>query len=354
MWARLCVVFGALLMVASGAVIAGGRLVLARYSSPIQGGDLLDPNARANNHGQVHPNQAINILMLGIDARDGINEPIRADSIIILNIPKEHDRAYLVSVPRDLIVEIPANPPVKKYPSHERVNAAFPYGSKDGRDLDAGFRLLSKTLTNLVGVKFDAAAIIDFDGFQAVVKALGGVDMCVDQRVQSIHIGYAPDGTTRKIQRGDRPVVYEPGCYHMKPWQALDYVRQRHTTDSDYARQRHQQQFLKAIFKEAASKGMIADPRKLDAVIRAAGKALRLDNGGIDIGEWMWALKGIGSSDLAMLKTAGHSVFTNPAVPSTYQGEELEPAGRELFDALRDNTMDQFMATHPELVNQEA
>jgi LCP family protein required for cell wall assembly len=346
-------VLGALLMVASGVVIAGGRFVLSRYTAPIQGGNLLNPDARQENHGRVHPNQPVNILLLGIDARAGINEPIRADSIIVLHIPKEHDRAYLVSVPRDLIVEIPANPPIKQYPSHERVNAAFPYGSKDGRDLDAGFRMVSSTLTKLMGIKFDAAAIVDFEGFQAVVKALGGVTLCVDQRVESIHIGYDKDGNARKKQNGDRPVVYEVGCQAMKPWQALDYVRQRHTSEADYARQRHQQQFLKAIFKQAASKGMVSDPRKLDAVVLAAGKALRLDTGGIDIGEWMWAMKDIGQGDLVMLKTAGRSVFSNPSDPSTYKGEALEPAGQELFDALHANTLDQFVVTHQELINRD-
>jgi hypothetical protein len=139
----------------------------------------------------------------------------------------------------------------------------------------------------------------------------------------------------------------------MEPWQALDYVRQRHTADSDYARQRHQQQFLKAIFRKASSKGMISDPRKLDAVIRAAGKALKLDDGRIPIDEWLWAMKGIGEGDIVMLKTAGRSAFGNPNDPSSYKGEELEPAGRELFDALRDNTVDQFMVSHPELVNRD-
>jgi len=353
LWARLCVVFGALLMMSSGLMIAGGKLVLSRYSSSIKGGDLINPEARSDNHGRVRPDKPVNILLLGIDARVNNGEPIRADSIIVLHIPKEHDRAYLVSVPRDLIVEIPANPPVKRLPSHERINAAFADGSKDGRDLDAGFRLLSTTLYRLIGVKFDAGAIIDFEGFKAVVEALGGVTMCVDQRVESIHVGYDKNGKPRGKQPGDKPVVYEPGCYHMAPWQALDYVRQRHTNEGDYARQRHQQQFLKAIFREAASKGMISDPKKLDSVVLAAGQALKLDDGGVSIGEWLWAMKSIREGDIVMLKTAGHGLFTNIYDINTYKGEELEPAGRELFDALRDNKVDQFMLAHPELVNRD-
>src|SRR6266540_4690383 len=95
-------------MISSGLRIAGGKLVLSRYSSSIKGGDLINPEARSDNHGRVRPDKPVNILLLGIDARVNNGEPIRADSIIVLHIPKEHDRAYLVSVPRDLIVEIPA------------------------------------------------------------------------------------------------------------------------------------------------------------------------------------------------------------------------------------------------------
>lgn len=353
LWAQLFVVFGALLMVASGVVIAGGKYALSRYTAPIGGGTFIPPDARNDNHGAVHPNQPVNVLMLGIDARPNNGEPIRADSIIILHVPKAHDRAYLVSIPRDLMVEIPPNPPLRRQSTHDRVNAAFPLGSKDGRDLDAGSQLLSRTITNLVGIKFDAGAIIDFEGFRDVVQALDGIDMCVDQRTESIHVGLDKNGNPRAKQPGDKPVVYEPGCRHFAPWAALDYVRQRHLNEGDYARQRHQQQFLKAIFKKALSRGMITDPRKFDAVVRAAGKALKLDTGGVDIGEWLWAMKGIGQSDVVMLKTAGHGTFGNVNDPSTYRGEELDPPGRELFEALRLDRVDEFMVSHPELVNQD-
>src|SRR5262249_11808040 len=104
---------------------------------------------------------------------------------------------------------------------------------------------------------------------------------------------------------------------------------------------------------KALSRGMISDPGKLDAVIKAAGKALRVDTGGIDIAEWLWAMRGIGEGDLVMLRTAGHGTVSNPNDTNTYQGEVLDPAGSELFDALRDDKLDEFQAVHPELVNSD-
>jgi LCP family protein required for cell wall assembly len=353
LWARLFVIFGALLMVASGVVIAGGRYVLSRYTAGIGGGNFLPNEVRNDNHGEVRPNQPVNVLLLGLDTRPNNGEPIRSDSIIILHIPKTHDRAYLVSIPRDLRVDIPPFPPIRHQTVNDRINAAFPFGSRDGRDIDAGVQLMSLTIHKLVGIKFDAGATIDFEGFRDVVQAMDGIDMCVDQRTESIHVGLDKNGHPRAKQPGDKPVIYEVGCRHFAPWAALDYVRQRHLNEGDYARQRHQQQFLKAIFHKALSRGMISDPLKLDAVIKAAGKALRLDTGGIDVAEWLWAMKGIGEGDLVMLKTAGHSVFNNPNDPNSYQGEALDPAGRELFDALRDDKLDEFQVSHPELVNSD-
>ena len=96
----------------------------------------------------------------------------------------------------------------------------------------AGARLLSATLHRLTGIRFDGAALIDFSGFRKVIDLLGGVQMCVDTEVRSIHT--------------DR--VFPPGCQQMDGAQALDYVRQRYDLPGgDYDRQRHQQQLLRAM-----------------------------------------------------------------------------------------------------------
>src|SRR5205823_5729871 len=138
---------------------------------------------------------------------------------------------------------------------------------------------------------FDGAAVVDFGGFNKVVDQLGGVYMCVDERTESQHIGHdkdgkflapwtGPDGSYRNY--ASTPEVYEVGCRHMAPWQALDYARQRKSIpDGDYGRQRHQQQLLKAIFDEARHQGVATSPRKLDAMIRAVGSSLTVDFGDV-------------------------------------------------------------------------
>src|SRR5207245_2014286 len=121
----------------------------------------------------------------------------------------------------------------------------------------------------------NAGAIVNFAGFESVVQALRGVDMCIDQKVTSIHLN--AQGRDLKTAGGP-PAVYLPGCRHLEPWQALDYVRQRHLRDGDYDRQRHQQQFLKALAKKAMSSGM-SDPIGLDRVLVSVAHTLTVDPG---------------------------------------------------------------------------
>src|SRR4029079_8691398 len=106
--------------------------------------------------------------------------------------------------------------------------------------------------------------------------------------------------------RGITPQVYEPGCQHLAAWQALDYVRQRELIpDGDYGRQRHQQQFLRAVMKEGTSTGVLNNPLKLDAVLRSAGQAVTFDGGGVSIDNWIFTLKGLSANDVVMIKTNG-------------------------------------------------
>src|SRR4029453_381880 len=114
----------------------------------------------------------------------------------------------------------------------------------------------------------------------------GGVDMCVDEEVYSIHYDRngkkvypdLPDGVGKH---------YPVGCYHMEDWEALDFARQRHLQDGDYGRQRHQQQLLKAIVAKMTTAGVITDLGKIQELQQAAGDLLTLDLGGVPVEEWL-------------------------------------------------------------------
>jgi polyisoprenyl-teichoic acid--peptidoglycan teichoic acid transferase len=231
LWARLLVIFGGLLMLTSGGVIFGINLLVAQATGTVTQTNLLgDAGNQASHH--VDINGPVNILLVGTDARPGQNpnDPVRSDSIIVVHVPASHDAAYMVSIPRDTLVQIPADAKTGYRGGHNKINSAFEFGAQNGGGIPGGVQLLGQTIKTLYGIGFDAAAVVDFAGFQQVVDVLGGVNMCVDEKTTSIHIGFTPDGkravpydqsTGRLIPiKGVTPQVYNPGCQHLTPWQA--------------------------------------------------------------------------------------------------------------------------------------
>ncbi len=362
LWARLLIVFGALLMLVSGGLFVGYKLLVARASSSVTQSDLLgDAGNQAAHH--VNINGPVNILLIGIDTRPGQNpsDLSRADSIIIAHVPASHQEAYLVSIPRDTLVSIPANPQTGWAGGNEKINAAFAFGSQNGGGIAGGVHLLGETIKAPYGIGFDAAAVVDFAGFQQVVSVLGGVDMCVDEKTTSIHIGFTADGKEAVPFRQDAdlnlhavpgvtPKVYEPGCRHLAPWEALDYTRQRDLLangDADYGRQRHQQQFIRAVFKQILSAGVLSNPAKLSRVLDTVGKAMTVDTGGIGIGDWIYAMRDIGGSDLLSIKT-NNGQFNTTFVPGIGACEKLTDTSLQLLQSVRDDSVATFVSAHPD------
>jgi polyisoprenyl-teichoic acid--peptidoglycan teichoic acid transferase len=372
LWAKLLVIFGAVLMLGSGSLIVGQKLIFAAATSSFNQTSLLDPAAQAQQH--VTINGAKNILLVGVDSRPGQNptDLVRADSIMILHIAATHDRAYLVSIPRDTYADIPAynNGKSKYNGGKDKINAAFAYGGQ-GLDFMAGrqngFRLLQQTIKKDYNIDFQAGAIVDFQGFQDVVKVLGGVNMCVDEEVKSIHIGtnnktgkFAVPATIDDASRphpvpGVTPKTYKPGCYHLAPYEALDYVRQRDwlaNGDGDYGRTRHQQQFIKAVFKGILSGNVLGDPGKLKNVLGVVGKAMTVDNGGINLEDWIFAMRNVTANNVFTIKTNGGAFNSKNIGGIDY--EVLNDTSLQLLSSVRADNVDGFIQQHTDWVSAQS
>jgi LCP family protein required for cell wall assembly len=355
LWARLLVIFGAFLILAASGTIAAAKVVASRYDTAVKKGSLIAPDARAGgDEPRTRITGPLNYLLIGSDARaDSPAAGARSDTIIIVHIPASMDRAYLISIPRDLRVQIPPFPTTGFLGAQEKINGAFEYG-KGG---EGGVQLLSATLSKLVGITFDGAAVIDFGGFEKVVKQLGGVNICIDERTESHHIGhdskgnflapwYGPDGAYRNFE--STPEVYEPGCRRLEAWQALDYSRQRKSIpDGDYGRQRHQQQLLKAMFDEARRQGIAGNPRKLDTLIRSVGESLTVDTNGVALADLVFALRDINPGDLVGVKV--------PSEPRDIGGISyvvaFEDQAQALYDAIRSDNLDTWIVDNQPWVN---
>jgi LCP family protein required for cell wall assembly len=356
LWARLTVVLGALLMMASGGAIVGSKMLIGRYTGNIHQESLIDPGAKKKVADGKALEGAINILLLGVDERLRNPGDIRSDTIIILHIPASHDQAYLVSVPRDTLVDVPAFKPSRYPGGRTKITEAFYAGYQNGAGRPGGAQLVAKTINQLTGIQFNGAAIIDFRGFKRVIDALGGVNMCVDHQVTSAHLRLV-DGkpmilTEAEKRGGGKPVVHKKGCRRMEGWEALDYSRQRYGLPrGDYDRQRHQQQLIKAMAKQATSKGVITDLGKLDRVIKAAGAAFTLDTGGVPIADFVFTLKGMAGNDLVLVKT-NNGDFHSAGIKGT-SAEALSPESLEMFGAVRDGTLAEWLISHPSYVSKE-
>ncbi len=363
LWAKLTLVLGVLLVLASGGSFVGGKVLLAHVDNTVQQQNLLGNVAAGG--GAAAIKGEVNVLLVGLDTRD--NNPAmgsRSDSIVIAHIPASHDRAYLVSIPRDTGVHIPAFKKTGYAGGTDKINAAFQFGSMNGGGSAGGMQLLALTIKDLTGITFNAAATVNFDGFKDVVEAMGGVNMCIDEKTTSLHNGFF-NGTTKRTApfkitdgglrwtpiAGTHPMVYQPGCRHLEAWQALDYVRQRDMLangDGDYGRQRHQQQFIKALLKEGVSKGM-SNPLTLNTFLEKVSKAFIFDGGGVSLTDWIFAMKSIDPSSMVMLKTNGGTY--NSVTVNGQSREELSATSLAMLTALRNDTLDDFIATHPSWVS---
>ncbi|MEV6849493.1 LCP family protein [Actinoplanes sp. NPDC051411] len=371
LWARLTVLFGALLLIAGGGSVVGIKVLASSATKSVDRENLLGTVKGTTERQHADIKGAKNILLVGLDTRPSwstSHEPSRSDSIIILHIPADKSRAYLISLPRDSYVSIPAyNNGVQSYPGgKDKINSAFAFGSRglDGAAAEShGFELLAKTIKNLTGITPDAGAIIDFSGFTKVLQILGKVCMYVDENVTSIHVGHTADGKQAVPYKTDAaglhprhvpgvtPNVYKKGNHCFTPTEALDYARQRDFLslgDSDYGRQRHQQQLLKAILGQAVKAGFDS-PTKLPSLISAIGKAMTVDDGGISLEDWAFAMKGINPDSLVTIKT-NDGKFNSRSVSGIGSVEVLSPTTMQLLKSARTDTVDQFVANNPSWV----
>ncbi|PWR06494.1 transcriptional regulator [Micromonospora acroterricola] len=293
----------------------------------------------------------LNLLLVGIDTRVSVPgwEP-HADAVLVLHVPKGLGRAYLFSLPRDLLVDIPAFPKADYAGGRTKLTHAMSFGSRvPGKPKQPstaqGYELLRSTVSGYTGLRIDAGAVLTFTGFDRLVNALGGVDIYVDQRVASLH--RRPDGKYRESVPGGYTgpqMVYEKGNRHLNGWQALDYARQRYITGGDYARQRHQQQLIRALTRKILDEGLARQPERVDQVVAALGDTL-LYVGGRRIVDLAYALGGVPEDRFVPVGLPGSGVGKG----SAYRGEQLTSVGRGFITELRAGRAEPYLAAHPTL-----
>jgi polyisoprenyl-teichoic acid--peptidoglycan teichoic acid transferase len=190
--------------------------------------------------GEVHGGDPQTILILGSDKRAGEGETRGlSDTTMLLRLDPGKDLISVMSIPRDLKVEIP------NYGT-EKFNAAYAYG---------GPKLTLRVVKELTGLQVTHVVNVDFLGFVRAVDAIGCVYTDVDRRYYHSNVGVPPSEQYSEIN-------IQPGYQELCGKKALEYVRYRHT-DTDIVRSARQQAFLSQARQEFPIGNLLTDKNNL-------------------------------------------------------------------------------------------
>ncbi len=186
----------------------------------------------------------ITVLLLGIDQRSLVEADerfFRTDTIIVVQIDPARGTAGMLSIPRDLWVDIPGF-------TTARINTANSLGDANAYP-GGGPALVAETIRQNLGVRVDAYVLVNFEVFLTVVDRLApqGVEVCIDEPI------YDPDYPDEGY--GFIEVRFDPGCQRLNTERLLQYARTRATDGADFDRARRQQQVIKAVQAELVSAG---------------------------------------------------------------------------------------------------
>ncbi|MDN3023005.1 LCP family protein [Streptomyces sp. S.PB5] len=217
--------------------------------------------------------EAFNILVIGTDKRTGKgNEGYgdkgsvgHADTNILFHVSKDRTNATAMSIPRDLIVDVPdcevtEDGTEKIVPGTQSVRFNTSLG-QDGRNPGCTM----KTVEELTGIDVNHFVMADFNAVKTLTTAVGGVEVCLAKAVNDKE-------SKLKLPAGKSTVEGE---------QALAFVRTRHSfgNQGDLDRIKVQQQFMSSLMRKMTSSDTLTSPTKLIKLANAATKALTVDKG---------------------------------------------------------------------------
>ncbi|HUD81800.1 MAG TPA: LCP family protein [Patescibacteria group bacterium] len=250
--------------------------------------------------GLIHPatlndsNGRVNILLAGYSIDDpGHQGAALTDSIMVVSLNPTNKSAVLISIPRDMWVDIPGF-------GYQKINAAYEDGqsenfSQAGFD-SGGMGLLEEVIQEDFGITTDYYGLLDYAAFEDAVNAVGGV--------------------TVDINSPDPYGLYDPyanlnlpnGVNNLTGQQALDLARARGDgpgaygfPNGDFNRTQHQQQLLVALKNKATSAGIITNPLKIGSLADAVGNNLKTDMSVGDMETLYLDGKGINNTNISQI-----------------------------------------------------
>ncbi|GAA1940753.1 LCP family protein [Streptomyces durmitorensis] len=258
--------------------------------------------------GGFSKDRAINILVMGTDKRSGEgNEKYgdkgsvgHADTTILLHVSKDRTNATALSIPRDMITDIPDCPTTMKDGSKKTITGTK--GARFNESLGQSERTPSctmRTVTEITGIVPDHFMVADFNAVKTLSSAVGGVDVCL----------------AKDIDDPDSHLNLPAGKHTIEGEEALAFVRTRHSvgTGGDLSRIELQQQFLSSLMRKLKSNDTLTSPSKMIKLAEAGTEALTVDSKIADIMKLRDLGMELGKLDMKNLSFATVPVVDNPA-----------------------------------------
>ncbi|MCQ4046712.1 LCP family protein, partial [Streptantibioticus rubrisoli] len=312
------------------AVSIGGYLVYQHFNNNISTVDVGDAGSK-----DATTDGPMNILVIGTDSRVGLGRQYgdegsvgHADTTILFHVSKDRSNATALSIPRDLITDIPDCPTRQKdgstkvIPGEHNVRFNTSLG-QEGRDPGCTMR----TAEALTGLKIDHFMMANFNAVKDLSTAVGGVDVCVGKDIDD------KGGSGLKLSKGHHVVEGE---------QALAFVRTRHSVGfgGDLDRIKLQQQFLSSLIRKMKSSGTLTDPKKLWTLADVATKALTVDTGIGSVKKLSDLAQDLSSVPPKNITFATVPVVDNPAEKVHTSVVLNNPSAKELFEMVQaDNSL---------------
>ena len=244
----------------------------------------------------------VNILVMGDDTRAGKGNRIDgeggggSDTTILFHLSADRTFAYGISIPRDTLVD---RPECKK--EDGSVVPAEAGAMWNEAYSVAGPSCTIQQFEDLTDILVDNFVVVDFSGFKDMVNALGGVEVCIPEKIVDEESGITLDAGTREIS-GD---------------EALSYVRVRKGvvggTGSDPERIKRQQAFMASMINTALRADVLAQPNRLAGFIDATTKSLTTDFDNIaQMADLARSFNGIGVDNIDFVTTPWEPAPSDP------------------------------------------
>ena len=219
----------------------------------------------------------VNILLAGNSSDDaGHDGGELTDSIMLVSIDTKNNKGFILSIPRDLWVNISGE-------GHQKINAAYVYGKENDFSqsgyADGGMGQLEQVVSKNFGIPIHYYALVNYSALKQSVDAVGGIDIVVNSKdprgLYDPNIDWTTKGPLVKLSNGQ---------HHLNGQQALNLARARGDAynsygfaGSDFDRTENQRKMLVALKQKAVSAGVITNPAKVSSLFDAIGNNVKTD-----------------------------------------------------------------------------